>query len=102
VELRKALAEKDMELAKVRAELENEHRKRTDVTKLREELREAQADNKSLRRRNGVLKGDLDAAWQSEKRMSDAFEMLNAEIKKSYGIARMGRTSGGITSTASG
>jgi DNA repair exonuclease SbcCD ATPase subunit len=70
-------------LAKVRAELENERRKRTDVTMLREEVREAQADVKSLRRRNGVLKGHLDATRQNEKRMSDAFEMLNAEMKKS-------------------
>jgi chromosome segregation ATPase len=77
------LEAKDAELAKVRAELENERRKRTDVTKLREEIREAQADVKSLRRRNGVLTGDLDAAQQNEKRMSDAFEMLNAEMKKS-------------------
>jgi chromosome segregation ATPase len=83
VELRKALAEKDAELAKVRVELENECRKRTDVAKPREELREAQADVKSLRRRNGVLKGDLDIARQGEKRMSDAFEMFNAEMKKS-------------------
>jgi septal ring factor EnvC (AmiA/AmiB activator) len=82
-ELRKALEAKDAELAKVRAELENECRKRTDVTKLCEEIREAQADVKSLRRQNGVLKGDLDAARQNEKRMLDAFEMLNAEMKKS-------------------
>jgi hypothetical protein len=36
-ELRKALETKDAELAKVRAELENERRKRTDVTKLHDE-----------------------------------------------------------------
>jgi FtsZ-binding cell division protein ZapB len=72
-----------VELAKVRAELEIERRKRTDVTKLREELREAQADVKSLRRRNGVLKGDVDTARQNEKRMSEAFEMSNVEMKKS-------------------
>jgi hypothetical protein len=30
-----------------------------------------------------VLKGDVDTAWQNEKRMSEAFEMLNAEMKKS-------------------
>jgi chromosome segregation ATPase len=83
VELQKVLEEKDAELAKVRAELEIECRKRTDVTKLREELREAQADVKSLRHQNGVLKGDVDADRQNEKRMSDAFEMLNVEMKKS-------------------
>jgi hypothetical protein len=41
VELRKVLEAKDAELAKVRAELENERRKRMDVTKLREEIWEA-------------------------------------------------------------
>jgi predicted translin family RNA/ssDNA-binding protein len=74
------LEAKDAELAMVRAELEAERRKRTDVDKLREELREAQADVKSLRCRNGVLRGDVDEARQNEKRMSDAFEMLNAEM----------------------
>jgi chromosome segregation ATPase len=83
VELQKALVAKDTELAKVRAELEVERRTRTNVTQLREELREAQADVKALRRRNGVLKGDVDTARQNEKRMSEAFEMLNAEMKKS-------------------
>jgi hypothetical protein len=83
VELRKALEAKDTELAKVRVELEIECRKRTDVTKLREELREAQADVKALRRRNGVLRNDVDIARQGERRMSDAFEMLNAEMKNS-------------------
>jgi predicted Holliday junction resolvase-like endonuclease len=29
------------------------------------------------------LKGDVDTARQNEKRMSDAFKMLNAEMKKS-------------------
>jgi chromosome segregation ATPase len=83
VELRKALEAKDAELEKVRADLEHERRKRTDVTKLRDELREAQADVRALRRRIGVLKGDVDTARQDEKRMSEAFEMLNAEMKKS-------------------
>jgi predicted RNase H-like nuclease (RuvC/YqgF family) len=39
VELRKALEAKDAGLARVRAELEHERRKHTEVTKLREELR---------------------------------------------------------------
>jgi predicted RNase H-like nuclease (RuvC/YqgF family) len=82
-ELRKALDAKEAELAKVRAEWEVERKKRTDVTKLREELREAQADVKALRRRNGVLRGNVDIARQGERRMLDAFEMLNAEMKKS-------------------
>jgi hypothetical protein len=82
-ELRKALEAKDAELAKVRTELEVERRTRTDAARFREELREAQADVKSLRRRNGVLKEDVEKARQEEKRMSEAFEMLNAEMKRS-------------------
>jgi predicted nuclease with TOPRIM domain len=66
VELRKALAEKDAELAKVRAELEVERRTRTNAAQLREELREAQADVKALRRRNGVLKGDVGGIRNAE------------------------------------
>jgi hypothetical protein len=62
VELRKALEAKDTELKNVRAELDIECRKHTDVTKLREKLREAQADVKALRRRNEVLRGDVDIA----------------------------------------
>jgi predicted nucleic acid-binding Zn-ribbon protein len=82
-ELRKALEAKDAELAKVRAELDVERRKRTDVDRFREELREVQADVKSLQRENGVLRGDVDIARLNEKCMSDAFEMLNAEMQKS-------------------
>jgi predicted nucleic acid-binding Zn-ribbon protein len=82
-ELRKALEAKGAKLAKVRAELEVERRKRPDVDKLREELWEAQADVKTLRRRNEVLRGDVDIAGQNEKCMSDEFEVLNAEMQKS-------------------
>jgi chromosome segregation ATPase len=82
-ELRKALEAKDAELAKVRAELDVKRRKRTDVDRFREELREVQADVKSLQRENGVLRGDVDIARLNEKCMSDAFEMLNAEMQKS-------------------
>jgi hypothetical protein len=61
-ELRKALAAKDMELSKVRAELTTKWQNRTEVDRLREELRRAQADVKSLRRRNGILRSDVDEA----------------------------------------
>jgi predicted nuclease with TOPRIM domain len=82
-ELRKALEAKDAELAKVRTELEVERRTRTDAAQFREELREAQADVRTLRHRNGVLKEDVEKARQNEKRMSEAFEILNAEMTKS-------------------
>jgi chromosome segregation ATPase len=81
-ELRQALEAKDTELAAVRSELEAEQRKRTNADQFREGLRKAQADVKSLRRRNGVLRGDVDKARQNEKRTSDAFEVMNAELEK--------------------
>jgi hypothetical protein len=49
-ELRKALEAKDAELAKVQAELDAERRSCTNSKQLRRELREAQAEVKSLRR----------------------------------------------------
>jgi chromosome segregation ATPase len=83
-ELRKALEAKDTELAKVRAELDAERKKRTDMDRLREELRTAQADVKSLRRRNGVLRSDVDAARQNEKRKIDALTAKMAESKATW------------------
>jgi predicted RNase H-like nuclease (RuvC/YqgF family) len=65
-ELRKALEAKDVELVKVRAELDTERRSHTNVEQLRRELREAQAEVKSLKRRNGVLRGDVDKARRNE------------------------------------
>jgi phage-related minor tail protein len=65
-ELRKALKTKDAELATVRAELDAERRIRTSTEKLLHELREAQTDFKSLRHRNGVLRGDVDEARWNE------------------------------------
>jgi chromosome segregation ATPase len=82
-ELWKALAAKDMELSKVRADLTAERKNRTEVDRLREELRRVQADVKSLRRRNGMLRSDVDEAQQNEKRMSDAFEVIKAELDES-------------------
>jgi chromosome segregation ATPase len=66
-ELRQALEAKDVELAAVRSDLEAKRRKRTNVEQLCEDLGKAQADVKSLRRRNKVLRGDVDEARQNEK-----------------------------------
>jgi FAD synthase len=66
-ELRQALAAKEADLAVVRAKLVDERRQRSDTNQLREELRKAQVDVKSLQRRNGVLRGDVDEARQDEK-----------------------------------
>jgi beta-glucosidase-like glycosyl hydrolase len=81
-ELRQALAAKEAELAASRAELADKRRERGSTDQLREELRRAQANVKSLRRRNGVLRGDVDEARQNEKRMSDAFEVMKSELDK--------------------
>jgi chromosome segregation ATPase len=63
--------------------MEAEQRSRTNVEQLRRELQEAQAKVKSLRRRIGVLRGDVDEAPRNEQRMLTAFEMLTAEQQKS-------------------
>jgi hypothetical protein len=61
-ELRKSLEAKDAELTKVRTDLDAERRSRTNVEQLRRELREAQVYGKSLKRRVGILRGDVDEA----------------------------------------
>jgi chromosome segregation ATPase len=76
------LEAKDTELAAVWAELQDERRNRANADQLHEELRNAQAVVKSLRRRNGVLRGDVDEARQNEKRMSNAFEVMNVDMEK--------------------
>jgi predicted nuclease with TOPRIM domain len=67
VELRQALVAKEAELAATRAELEDERRQWAGTDQLREELRKALDDVKSLRRRNGVLRKDVDEARYNEK-----------------------------------
>jgi hypothetical protein len=62
VELRQAMDAKDTELAKVRAELEAERRSHTNVEKLRSQLRDAQANARSFKRRIGVLKDGVEEA----------------------------------------
>jgi chromosome segregation ATPase len=62
--------------------MEAERRALTNTEQLRCELREAQAEVKSLRQRIEVLRGDVDEAWRNEQRMSTAFELLTAEQQK--------------------
>jgi DNA repair exonuclease SbcCD ATPase subunit len=81
-ELRTALEAKDVELANVRAEVDAERRSLTNAEQLRRELREAQIEVKSLRRRIGILRGDVDEARRNELRMSTTFEMLTTEQQK--------------------
>jgi chromosome segregation ATPase len=86
--LRKALEAKDMELSKVQADLTAARQNRTEVDRLWEELRRAQADVKSLRRQNGILRSDVDEARQNEKRMSDAFEVIKTELTRARNVGR--------------
>jgi hypothetical protein len=55
VELRKALAEKEAELVAAHKELAEERRRDADTNHLRGKLRTAEADIRSLQRRNGIL-----------------------------------------------
>jgi chromosome segregation ATPase len=77
VELRKALEAKDAELTKLRMDLDVEQRSLTNVKQLCRELREAQADVKSLKQRVGTLRGDVDEARRNKQRISNVFSMLN-------------------------
>jgi multidrug resistance efflux pump len=55
---------------------------RADTDHLREELRVAQADVKSLKRRHGILRADLEEAHSKEKQMTGAFEVMKADLDK--------------------
>jgi alkanesulfonate monooxygenase SsuD/methylene tetrahydromethanopterin reductase-like flavin-dependent oxidoreductase (luciferase family) len=81
-ELRKALAAKEAELAAARAEVVKERRRCADTDHLREELRVAQADVKSLKRSHGILRVDIEEARYNEKQMSGAFEVMKSELDK--------------------
>jgi chromosome segregation ATPase len=65
-ELRKALAAKEAELVAVRQEAAEERRRGTNANYLRGKLRNAEADIRSLQRRNGILRSDVTAACSKE------------------------------------
>jgi chromosome segregation ATPase len=83
VALWRVIEAKDAELAKARAELKAEQRARTNAEKLCGQLKEAQVDVKSFKRRLGVLKGNAKEARQEARKMSDPFQSLQEEQKKS-------------------
>jgi chromosome segregation ATPase len=80
--LRRAVEERDEELAKVRAELEAERRTHTDAERLRGQLTETHADIKSLKRRLGMAKTDVEQAGIEARKISDAFQILQEEQKR--------------------
>jgi chromosome segregation ATPase len=79
-ELRKALADKEAELAAARKEVVQERRRSADTNHIREKLRIAQSDVKSLQRRHGILRTDLEEAHSKEKQMTRAFEVMKTEM----------------------
>jgi 7-cyano-7-deazaguanine synthase in queuosine biosynthesis len=93
-ELRKALAE-EAELAAARKEVVEERKRSADTDHLREELRVAQADVKSLKRRHEILRADLDEAHCKEKQMTRAFEVMKTDVSPSKGKLRLAWVSNG-------
>jgi hypothetical protein len=61
-ELRKALATKEAELAAAQVEVVEQRRRCADTDHLQEELRVVEADVKSLKRRHGILRADIEEA----------------------------------------
>jgi chromosome segregation ATPase len=80
--LRRAVEERDAELAKVRVELDAERRACTDAERLCGQLAEAQADVKSLKRRCGMAKTNVEEVGREAQKISDAFQILREEQKK--------------------
>jgi chromosome segregation ATPase len=80
VELRKALADKEAELAAPHKEVAKERRRSAGTNHLRGKLRIAESDIKSLQRRHGILRTDLEEARSKEKHMTRAFEVMKTEM----------------------
>jgi chromosome segregation ATPase len=80
VELRKALAEKEVELVAAHKEVAEEHRRSADTDHLRGKLRTVEADIMSLQRRHGILRSDLEEARSKEKQMEKAFDGMKTDI----------------------
>jgi uncharacterized protein YdhG (YjbR/CyaY superfamily) len=69
-ELRKALADKEAE----------ERRRSADTNHLLGKLRIAEADIRSLQRRHGILRTDLEEARSKEKHMEKAFDVMKTDM----------------------
>jgi chromosome segregation ATPase len=80
VELRKALADKEAELVAAHREVAEEHRKGADTNHLQGKLRTAEADIRSLQRRHGILRTDLEEARSKEKQMEEAFDGMKTDM----------------------
>jgi chromosome segregation ATPase len=80
VELRKALADKEAELVAAHKEFSEERRRSADTNHLRGKLRTAEADIRSLQRRHGILRTNLEEAHAKEKQMTRAFEVMKMDM----------------------
>jgi hypothetical protein len=81
-ELRRALAAKEAELVAVRQEVAEERRKGTDTNYLRGKLRNAEADIRSLQRRNGILRSDVTEARSKEKIMEATIADMKTDMER--------------------
>jgi arginine deiminase len=82
VELWKALAEKEAELVAAHKEVAEERRRDADTNHLWWKLRTAEADIRSLQRRNGILRSDLEEAHSKEKQMEKAFDGMKTDMEQ--------------------
>jgi chromosome segregation ATPase len=80
VELRKALADKEAELVVAHKEVAEERRRGADTNHLRGKLRTIEAEIRSLQRRHGILRSDLEEARSKEKQMEKAFDSMKADM----------------------
>jgi chromosome segregation ATPase len=81
-ELRKALAAKEAELVAVHQEVAEERRRGTDTNHLRGRLRTAEADIRSLQRRNGILRSDVTEARSKEKQMEVTIADMKTDMEQ--------------------
>jgi chromosome segregation ATPase len=81
-ELRKALAAKEAELVAVRQEVAEERRRSTDADYLRGKLRNAEADLRSLQRRNGILRSDVTETRSKEKLMEATIADMKTDMEQ--------------------
>jgi uncharacterized protein YukE len=82
VELRNALAAKEAELVAVQREAAEERRRSTDTNYLRGKLGNAEADIRSLQRRNGILRSDVTEFCCLEKQMKATITDMRADMEQ--------------------
>jgi hypothetical protein len=82
VELRKALAEKEVELVAAHKAAAEERRRGADTSHLRGKLRTVEEDIRSLQRRHGMLRSDIEEARSKEKQMEKALNDMKTDMEQ--------------------